>query len=264
MATFPFGSILKKVGQKDISPKKVFILGVYASAVHAKWVDPDGNIKNRALAVASEPYIFWEGDGADKIINHIHLPKELGHLEPAASNLNGPSGRILNSHFLDPLGLKRDDVWLCDIIPYARINLNQKKAIEKYYNPIIHKYNLPECTIPDFRKSDLKNEARRNEIMEELEESKANILILLGDLPIFYFLRLVSVTDKELLLDFGNKIKQYGNLHNIRINNRQIEVLPLVHPRQAGRLGRHSKEWADLHEEWIVKKAPELERSILK
>lgn len=33
---FPFGSQLKKVEQADKSPKKVFVLGVYASAVHAK------------------------------------------------------------------------------------------------------------------------------------------------------------------------------------------------------------------------------------
>jgi hypothetical protein len=42
------------------------------------------------LAVASEPYIFWKGDGADKIISDIPIPKELGHLEPADPMFNGP------------------------------------------------------------------------------------------------------------------------------------------------------------------------------
>jgi hypothetical protein len=55
---FPFGHELKKVEQKDRSPKKAFVLGVYASAVHARWIDKNGKQKVSALAVASEPEIF--------------------------------------------------------------------------------------------------------------------------------------------------------------------------------------------------------------
>lgn len=38
---FPFGSELKKVIQTDRTAKKVFILAVYASAVHARWAGLD-------------------------------------------------------------------------------------------------------------------------------------------------------------------------------------------------------------------------------
>ncbi len=68
---FPFGQKLKKVEQKDRSPKKVFVLGVYASAVHARWVDKNGKQKVSALAVASEPEIFWTGKNAEEIISRI-------------------------------------------------------------------------------------------------------------------------------------------------------------------------------------------------
>ena len=34
---FPFGEELKPLKQQDRKPKKVFVLGVYASAVHARW-----------------------------------------------------------------------------------------------------------------------------------------------------------------------------------------------------------------------------------
>jgi hypothetical protein len=68
---FPFGQELKKVEQKDRSPKKVFVLGVYASAVHARWTDKNGDLKVSALAVASEPSIFWTSENADKIISSI-------------------------------------------------------------------------------------------------------------------------------------------------------------------------------------------------
>ena|GEM_PF-5112732 len=60
---FPFGQPVRCLVQRDRTPKKVFILGVYASAVHARWVDPSGRQLVLALAVASEPYIFWRGGG---------------------------------------------------------------------------------------------------------------------------------------------------------------------------------------------------------
>jgi hypothetical protein len=81
---FPFGEEVNPVEQKDRTPKKVFILGVYASAAHARWEDTNGKAVVKALAVASEPYIFWRGDGADEIIQKIQIPPALGRLIPAA------------------------------------------------------------------------------------------------------------------------------------------------------------------------------------
>ena len=57
---FPFGRIVNPMVQKDQTPKKVFVLGVYASAVHAKWIK-NNRIICKALSVASEPCIFWDG-----------------------------------------------------------------------------------------------------------------------------------------------------------------------------------------------------------
>jgi len=87
---FPFGQRLKRLEQQDRAPKEIFVLGVYASAVHAKWLC-NGKIVCRALAVASEPYTFWNGDvsEATKIIGEIKIPSELGKLVPANQNLNG-------------------------------------------------------------------------------------------------------------------------------------------------------------------------------
>ncbi|MBR2201384.1 MAG: hypothetical protein IJ894_11670, partial [Bacteroidales bacterium] len=62
MYKFPFGQEVHKLVQQDRSPKKVFVLGVYASAVHAKWKDKNGKLVCQALAVASEPRIFWDGN----------------------------------------------------------------------------------------------------------------------------------------------------------------------------------------------------------
>jgi hypothetical protein len=249
--TFPFGQMLNKVVQKDRAPKKIFVLGVYASAVHARWVGAEGVQKVAALAVASEPEIFWRGENAEKIIAQIQIPKELGKLLPANRSLNGPSGRALDDLFLIPLGFDRREAWLCDLLPESRINPNQRKAIDKHYTKeIIEKYNLAPVTIPDFFKQELNSDVRRQEILAELEESQADRIILLGDLPIKYFLSYFN-SNYSKLSDFGETPESYGRKVPIEINGRTYGVFALCHPRQAGKLGHSSSKWGDLHNSWI-------------
>nr|NQU90489.1 hypothetical protein [Bacteroidota bacterium] len=171
---FPFGQTLHPVAQTDRSPKKAFILGVYASAVHARWIDNEGKHLVAALAVASEPEIFWTGEYAQQQIDKIKVPEQAGKLVLPNKNLNGPSGGALDKLYLHPLGLKRSDVWLCDIIPETRLNSNQLKAINEVYNPIRYKHNLQEVTIPKFRQAELNSETRRREI--KLDEDLTQIL----------------------------------------------------------------------------------------
>jgi len=100
---YPFGETVKPLVQQDRSPKKVFVLGVYASAVHARWMKPGQKRPVcTALAVASEPRIFWDGnpEEAKEIISRINFPKELGTLEPADPKFNGPSAKVLDEHNL--------------------------------------------------------------------------------------------------------------------------------------------------------------------
>lgn len=247
---YPFGQPLIPVIQKDRTPKKVFVLGVYASAVHAKWRDQYGTVLVQALAVASEPHIFWRGDGARKIINRIEIPREAGMLGPAAGHFNGPSGKTLDEMYLAPLGLARKDAWLCDLLPESRINPNQRKAINKHYRPLVEKLDLPECTIPNFSRTELRQQENRHlEIFREIEESQADTIILLGDLPIKHWLSYFS--DFKKLADFGQKPDSYGRYHRHEIDGKSYQILPLVHPRQAGSLGRASQKWTDLHAQWV-------------
>jgi hypothetical protein len=256
MYYFPFGQELRKVEQKDKTPKKAFVLGVYASAVHASWIDNDGKQKVAALAVSSEPEIFWTGANAEKIISSIEIPEQLGRLAvPVNRNLNGPSGRALDNLFIKPLGLDRSNTWLCDLIPESRVNTKQRQAISKHYtNKIIREYNLKPATIPYFYKTELNSQERRDEILRELETSHAEDLILLGDLPIYWFLRFHDNRFLKLS-QFGTTNDTYGRPHEVKINNRTYNVIPLCHPRQADRLGNSSKEWGDLHDNWLNQKS---------
>ena len=98
--------------QDDRRSKRVFVLGVYANAVHARWMNRDGKQQVRALAVALVPNIFWRGEGADEIVSRVTIQEKAGRLEPAGCHLNGPSGRSIYRDYLKPLGLTRENAWL--------------------------------------------------------------------------------------------------------------------------------------------------------
>ena len=249
---FPFGEVLHRLEQEDKTPKKVFVLGVYASAVHARW--RNGNkIYCQALAVASEPRIFWDGneEEAKAIISKIRIPRELGVLEPAGRHLNGPSAKVLDEHILALLGYTRKDAWLCDLLPETRLNPSQIKVLQNSYEPEMEKFHLNRVTIPS-RPVTFCDQKRCTEILQELEQSKADLLVLLGDIPIKQFLKKVADVEYTSLQEYVDKYG-YGNCSETIVGNRKIEVLPLAHPRQIGGLGRHIKKWSQEHLAWESK-----------
>ena len=250
---FPFGETVKPLVQEDRTPKKVFVLGVYASAVHARW-RRGSKTKCNALAVASEPRIFWDGNPkeAAEIIGRIKNPKELGTLEPADERFNGPSAKVLDEHILAPLGLTRKDAWLCDLLPETRLNKGQADAIKREYDQFRKEYGLNEVTVPK-RPSKFCDSRRCEEIVAELEESKAELLVLLGDIPIKQFLSVVANVNYKSLQEYKERYG-YGVPTDVTINGKSIRVLPLAHPRQIGALGSHSGEWYSVHQEWELQK----------
>ncbi|SRR3989339_277034 len=258
---FPFGQPVCPVFQTDRTPKKVFVLGVYASAVHARWIGPDQKLRVAALAVASEPEIFWRGNDVDRIIKEIAVPSDVGTLEPASQKLNGPSGCALDKLFLEPLLQKnnaREDTWLCDLVPYSCMNPSQERAIQKKYLPLVQKGLVPK---PDWWPvpSELASPTRRTEIEAEVIESQASVIITLGDQPLQWFTKYFGLKDN--LSSYGTDVDKYGKLHPIKIGNRERFLLPLVHPRQAAGLGIHSADWLVVHRQWIKRTASELLKS---
>ena len=246
---FPFGEVVHKVVQLDRTPKKVFVLGVYASAVHATW--SGGEVpRTVTLAVASEPRIFWDGnpEEAAEIINRIKVPEGLGKLEPADNKYNGPSAKILDEQILAPLGYSRKDAWLCDLLPETRLNDNQINALKDTYEIVREEYGLNEVTIPECPNQYCDSE-RCQEILAEIEESQADLLILLGDAPIKQFLKKVAKVPYSSLNQYV-KLYGYGNATDVLLNDHTIKVLPFAHPRQIGALGYHSQDWYKKHQEW--------------
>jgi hypothetical protein len=250
---FPFGQPVEEVAQADRTQKRVFVLGVYASAVHARWVGADNKTIVNALAVASEPYIFWRGENSEAIIQRIVVPQKLGKLVPANRQFNGPSGVALDDFILKPLRLTRNEAWLCDLVPHSCVNPAQSKAIERAYSPLAKKYELPKPTVPPVPTA-LTDEKRRKAIWDEIQESGASTLILLGDKPIQWFLAHFDPRCKRLV-DFMRDGQPYGKPYIAQINGKQMEVLPLAHPRQIAKLGQSSPIWYNHHQIWASTQA---------
>ena len=219
---FPFGQPVQDVVQLDRKPKKVFVLGVYSSAVHARWVSIENKTIVKALAVASEPYIFWRGDNADTIIQQLDIPPELGKLSLADSQFNGPSGMALDKLILEPLGLERIDAWLCDLVQHSCANSSQKAAIERAYIPVAKTFGLPQHTVP-LLPSPLTNKKRRNEILNELCESKSSILICWATNRLNGFFNILMIAGKSfLILAMKKKPMENFGLHILMVEKFQF------------------------------------------
>ena len=258
---FPFGQPINTLTQLNRGPRRVFVLGVYASAVHARWIGADRKTRIKALAVASEPEIFRTGHGAAELIRQVSIRKEAGYLRPAAPSLNGPSGRGLDEHYLKPLRIARADTWLCDLVPHSCMNDGQCRAIDRAYRPLMRALDLPEVLWPRAPKSEadwrgLVDSERMDGVASEVAEASPEILVTLGDAPLRRFGRCFGT--RSSLAAYGRSRDEYGRLHGATIAGHQMQLLPLAHPRQVVQLGRSSPEWTELHRHWIAAHAPSL------
>jgi hypothetical protein len=154
---------------------------------------------------------------------------------------------VLDEHILAPLGFTRKDAWLCDLLPETRLNDGQVNALKRYEN-VREKYGLKEVLIPK-RPSKFCDQERCKEIIAELEESKADMLVLLGDIPIKQFLNTVADVEYKSLKEYKERY-DYGSPSEAVINGKTYKILPLAHPRQIGALGSHSNDWYRFHQEW--------------
>jgi uracil-DNA glycosylase len=176
-------------------------------------------------------------------------------LVPANKTLNGPSGVTLDSMFLESLGITRREAWLCDLLPESRCNPKQRAAIEREYDSRQKTQGLPGYDFPPVP-SVLASAARRLDIEGEIVAAQPEILLTLGDQPLKWFTQYYG--SQSTLGSYGETPETYGRLHDLEIGSRVLKLLPLVHPRQAGRLGTHSAVWSELHVYWRSRVAPSL------
>lgn len=246
---FPFGRPVVPVVQADRSPKRVFVLGDHGGGVFARWFGPDGHLKIGGVAVAPEPEVLWRGSRgvAAEIVAGIGLPHAAGRLEPAGDQLNGPAGAALDELLLRPLGLSREDAWLCDLVPHSCITDKQAAALRREYDPVRLSLGLPAYDWPRLPRV-VADAQRCAEVERELLDSGADLLITLGDVPIRWFAERYGA--EAGLSSYGRADLEYGRPHPLVVAGRSLTLLPLIHPRQAA--GGHSSGWFGVHRRWAA------------
>lgn len=110
------------------------------------------------------------------------------------------------------------------MLPETRLNKNQVKLLNEKYSPLIDKYDLNEVTVtclPTGPTASFCNDKRLAEITDELLRSEADLLVLLGDLPIKQYLKQAADISFRSLKDYVDKFG-YGNKTEIFIGNKKI------------------------------------------
>jgi hypothetical protein len=112
--------------------------------------------------------------------------------------------------------------------------------------------HLPEASIPPVPKRFASRE-RAEKIGEEFLRSRAPTLITLGDIPLKEFVCGLGLAKRASIANFGIAPDQYGRRHSLRLEGHHFELLPLVHPRQAAKLGLHNPILAAVHDAWATR-----------
>ncbi|HPR39966.1 MAG TPA: hypothetical protein PKY19_02850 [Oscillospiraceae bacterium] len=255
-AQFPFGAPVRRVEQEDRSPKKVFVLGVYASAVHARW-KREGKTVCPGLAVAGEPRVFWDGNETEarQIIGEIILPPGAGELSLPGKRENGPSGRALLPLYLEPLGYRMEEAWLANLLPEPCIGPSQLKAVRPYYESLAAALNLPPITAP-IENGRFCDERRAEELREEILLSGADTILPMGDVPIRQFLYPFCGFPCRRLAEYTERYG-YGTPCTVLIGGKTLKVWPVAHPTLLGSMGKADPLWQARHALWMEERRAE-------
>lgn len=153
----------------------------------------------------------------------------------------GASGVVLDSLYLNPLGIEREECWITDLVQSYLANDGQLSRISKSYEPLVDEGIVPAARLrrragkvthlPDYREESLRR---------ELEEASPELVITLGNEPL-----------QCLGLDPLDP-SSYGTEREVPVLGSSVRLLALVHPRQSGALGQSSPKWTAAHREWVA------------
>ena len=245
---YPLGAPLCPYDREDTSPRALFVLGAYPSALHVRWVPPGGGHGIRALPVDNEPEPFWNGE---RLAEHFEAWKErdevsiIGDVAPAPE-LNGPSGTALDARYLKALDFTRTDAWIADSLPLYCQSEGVEKALArtKFSNLMLAQCapvpNLPKH--PTERQIITQAVSRHVAIRDELAASRASTVITLGNAALAVLHAALDLNGRPAKL---RRDRDYGAPVELSVPHR-ARWYALAHP---GVLEKNT-EWSQAHAAW--------------
>lgn len=252
--TFPFGRPVLPSPPSTGARRRWYVLGAYPSGLHVRWTTPASfeRMSLAAMIVDNEPVPLWDGSDAgertDAWMQAVEWQEEWGSVL-AVPRHNGPSGRWVDEHILQPFRLTRDDVCISDCLDTSRLTPGQARRLADTYDPVASALGLPECTLQPVPASEsaIVREAREGHLERlrgELRASGASKVVTLGNAALRVLREVVDVPAQEGLSRLSHD--GYGTSLRAAFEGHSIEWIPLVHPRY----GERHPEWAATHHKW--------------
>jgi hypothetical protein len=266
---FPFGQSSTERPPRRPSGDNalLFVLGVYPSAFHIRWTLPEW-ARSRfgwerehvgALAVDVEPEVFWDGRNDDDLLEEWRKKVDwregdddgcFGRCAPA---MNGTSGRAVADHVLDPLGVDSSRVWFSDCIPWFFVKSStsrpqQAEVITTVYAPFASELGLQAASLPARpSRGRLVTETvstQRERLLSEVADSKAEIVVTLGEEPRRVMCRLADDCSGSPIVPLQPG-EGYGHPGTLTFGGRQLIWYSLSHP------GNRSPRWEAARSGWM-------------
>jgi hypothetical protein len=232
---FLFGRPVLPAKPTADSPRPLFVLGAYPSALHVRWFGPDGACLIQAVAVDNEPEPFWTGSDEQKHIDtwlsRVSFRDDWGRVE-ACRSLNGPSGKWVKSKLLDAMAVNRDDAWITDCLNnYFESDAAAKRLDSDRIASLMRSLSIPpRLHAPHSSESDIVRMAKaehRNRLLEELDCASPETVVTLGNAALRVFGDLVDSCDRTIS---KLSIDGYGAPVSAIVFGKQVEWFPLAHP----------------------------------
>jgi hypothetical protein len=255
VGVFPFGRPnTERPALRSVREARLFVLGVYPSALHVRWRGPKGSMIE-ALAVDAEPTVFWTGssdeDARARLLEGWRDAVGFDADDGAVSwaQLNGSSGKTLEQQVLVPLDIAWEHLWATDCFPWFLIKSGPKDQgarILDTYDPFALNGARRDiaCLLPRPRHiATLIDADRRRQIRREIAESRAAWVMTLGQEAADVLAMAVDVDEQPGGLPLRAGDPEYGTPGRIRASGHRGRWLALAHPgatRQGAWANRHA------------------------
>lgn len=234
---FPFGrpNSIREMRMPVNGPAAALVIGVYPSAFHVTWRRE--RVRIAALAVDVEPAVFWNGqDPTPEDVfkgwkSSVAFRDEWGLVSPGQ---NGPSGNVLETEILQPLGLDPEAIAFTDAVPWYFVKGgkgSQGKAISRFA-PFAAKAGVHPGSLPsrpseaDLVKIVTQTE-RRESLCDEITHAGAPVLITLGGEALA---AVCGVADSVENVQPTIGVEGYGAVGHVTVAGRTMIFRPLAHP----------------------------------
>lgn len=232
--------------------RPVLILGAYPSALHARWILPDGHGTIEAVAVDNEPVPFWSGND---LATHVQKWQRRAKWKPEWGELtwplstNGSSGLWVDENVIRVLGVQRSEVWLTDALDTYRMS----DAIERRLNEIGIRRLINGLGIPPAKLRSHPSESaivtegleqQADRIRAEIAECAPDMIVTLGNATLRVLREIYHLHD-SVPGKLSSDPSIYGRLYDVHLGeSTKARLLPLAHPGAP-------RTYQDAHERWI-------------